>query len=481
MSRAEKNPAQPGRAAAPPFSRRFPGYSGATICALLLFSSPAGAQWDPDQFLVTRSVSGQFVVHAPRALESLALGQQAATPTNMVRLDPALLPVSCERIKQLLYREMGATAPWQSKIFIVLYASREPEPAPAIISERFRNGWRYRVELPNELPRAAYVRALLQVLLLEMANRTAQERSAEIPTWLIEGFTRQLLASSDLEIILQPPGTGGRGLRFTPTFVDARKDNPLLATHSEITGRVPLTFEQLSWPAPGQLRGEPGEYYSGSAHLFVSRLLRLENGRACLRTMIETLPAYYNWQFAFLHAFSRWFQRPLDVEKWWTLTVVHFSDRDLAQTWPMAESWEKLDQGLRAAIEIRSNTNDLPLRSEIPLQTVIAEWPPVQQDQVLQAKLRELDLLRVRVADDLVGLVDEYRLAIQRYLADKDRTGLIPFRKKAIRQHAARSTIETLNRLDARRAAIARAKPPLEVPKSGANQGAGPRVVKAPG
>jgi len=48
----------------------------------------------------------------------------------------------------------------------------------------------------------------------------------------------------------------------------------------------------------------------------------LENGRACLREMLAQLPAFYNWQFAFLKGFQPWFQRPLDVEKWWALTVV---------------------------------------------------------------------------------------------------------------------------------------------------------------
>jgi len=39
---------------------------------------------------------------------------------------------------------------------------------------------------------------------------------------------------------------------------------------------------------------------------------------------------YYNWQFAFLQAFSATFQQPLDVEKWWSLQLLHFTGRG----WP---------------------------------------------------------------------------------------------------------------------------------------------------
>jgi len=40
----------------------------------------------------------------------------------------------------------------------------------------------------------------------------------------------------------------------------------------------------------------------------LDELLRLENGRACLREMLAQLPAFYNWQFAFLKGFSPGFK-----------------------------------------------------------------------------------------------------------------------------------------------------------------------------
>ena len=94
-----------------------------------------------------------------------------------------------------------------------------------------------------------------------------------------------------------------------------------------------MTFEELSWPTAANSTGAAGEFYGDSAQLFVDELLSLPDGRACLRAMVAELPRY-NWQFAFLHAFGAYFQRPLDVEKWWALQVVQFTGHDLGQTWP---------------------------------------------------------------------------------------------------------------------------------------------------
>ena len=85
--------------------------------------------------------------------------------------------VSCERIKQALMRELGATAPWRGTVYLVLYPARAPGDTITITSERFKGGWQYRVDFPDVVERSRYVRAIVQVLLLEVANRTAQEHA----------------------------------------------------------------------------------------------------------------------------------------------------------------------------------------------------------------------------------------------------------------------------------------------------------------
>ena len=157
--------------------------------------------------------------------------------------------------------------------------------------------------------------------------------------------------------------------------------------------------------------------------------------------MLAELPQRYNWQFAFLSAFHSYFLRPVDVEKWWALQVVHFTSRDTsAQTWPFEESWQKLDQTLHAAVEIHTGTNDLPLSTTVTLQKVIREWDHARQLQALQAKVRELELLQARLAREFGPLVDNYRQALQNYLQRQD---------KSEKKELSRAGEEILNRLDA--------------------------------
>ena len=188
-----------------------------------------------------------------------------------------------------------------------------------------------------------------------------------------------------------------------------------------------MTFEALSWPTEQDLADDAGgQAYRGSAQLFVGELLRFPDGRACLQTMLARLPQHYNWQFAFLEAFHTHFERPLDVEKWWALSLAQAGGRRVAQAWPLAESWQKLDQAVHAAVQVRTRANELPLRAEISLQTMIREWDPIRQTQALNNTLRELGLLRLRIAQEYGGLVQDYRQAIEAYLQQRDRGAVQP-------------------------------------------------------
>ena len=201
--------------------------------------------------------------------------------------------------------------------------------------------------------------------------------------------------------------------------------------------------------------GEAGLMYRTSAQIFLHELLGLKEGRACLRVMLSELPNYFNWQLAFLKAFRAHFQRPVEVEKWWALQVVHFSTRDaLAQTWPFEESSQKLDQTLHASVELHTGTNQLPLTAEVPLQQVLREWDRPRQAETLQLKMRELQLLRVRVSDEFVPLADKYRQLLENYLQHQQKPGIHPFRRRAHAERLAAETVQALDQLDALRAAV---------------------------
>jgi hypothetical protein len=421
----------------------------------------AGAQPAGSDLISARSHSGQFVVYANRSSAPPAPAVGLATNQDFVRLEPTLATVSCERIKLALMRELGATAPWRGAVYLVLHPARSPDDTITITSERFKGVWQYRIDFPDVVERSRYMRVIVQVLLLEEANRTAQERLAEIPLWLVEGLAQLLPASSEVELILSPPRANANGLNFSATTVNARKETLRQQARKRLRGRPPLTFENLSWPSEDPLSGEVDDLYRGSAQLFVGELLRLPNGRGCLQAMLAQLPQHYNWQFAFLSAFSAFFERPLDVEKWWALSVAQVTGRDIAPPWTLEESWQKLTQTIHAAVQVRFGTNELPLHADITLQTVIREWDAVRQAQALNHTLRELALLRLRLAQEFVGLVQDYYQAIETYLQQRDHTGSFLSAKNAGRRRAVEAAIQQLDALDARREALRPGQKPV--------------------
>jgi hypothetical protein len=97
------------------------------------------------------------------------------------------------------------------------------------------------------------------------------------------------------------------------------------------------------------------------------------------------------------------------------------------------------------------------------LQSVIRDWDQAQQTDALRGKLRELELLRLRVAPTMVPLVDEYRDALETYLRDRNHTSLIPFRGKAVAKRAGEDAIQRLDALDAERLGL---RPATEAPES---------------
>ena len=64
-----------------------------------------GQSFAPDKNF-TRSISGQFIVFGETQFSSLAGSPKVAADTNFVRLQPALLAVSAERIKDTLGRRL---------------------------------------------------------------------------------------------------------------------------------------------------------------------------------------------------------------------------------------------------------------------------------------------------------------------------------------------------------------------------------------
>ena len=428
------------------------------VCAIIgtgLWCGPARAQTFPPDKKNTRSISGQFIVIGPAQFSPLASQPRIAADTNLVRLDPALLVISAERIREMLWRKLEIKGPWRGQVYLLLHPARALDENVTITASRAASGWSYRVELPDVLSPTRFARALTGVLLLEFANRDAATRSAEVPAWLTDGLSQQWLAAGSPEFLLSSPDKAVNGLPVTRLQKTQRGVDPLAGARPVLKNHPALTFDELSWPTGTQLDGDDDGVYRASAQLFVSEMLRLKNGPAHLRAMLASLPQFYNWQVAFQSAFREDFPRPLDLEKWWALAVVNFAARDPGPGWTLAVSRTKLDEILRVPVALRTTADSLPEHTEISLQAIIRNLEPARQAAILQTKLRDLELAQLRIARPYAVVTAEYRRALGSYLGGQPAQTWATRLYRSLRDPSAASTIKKLDALDARRRNIA--------------------------
>ncbi len=400
------------------------------------------------------SSSGQFVVTATPEVSSLGPILETDTNVDIVRLEPALLAVSADRVRESLLQKIGVdpSAPWGGKIFLALHPAQSLDENIQIFSSRFDNGWNYNVLLPDTLPRDRLARALTGVLLLEYANRYATDRSAEVPAWLIQGLTQELLDGNFKQLILSTPDQAVNGMPMNVENTTDHGMDSLAHARTVFHDYSILTFTQLSWPTDDQLYGNDGGAYDASAQLFVDDLLGLRNGPEKMRTMLQLLPRYYNWQTAFWSAYHENFTTALEVEKWWALQSIVFDSRSPGPQWNAPTSQEKLDEILSVAVDYRRNTNSLPVREEISLQGVIKNLDFTHQVEILQIKLRDLELAQLRMAPALAVLTAEYRNVLAEYLGQPlPAHGSRQLNKHAPAKISARDALSMLNSLDVRR------------------------------
>ena len=433
--------------------RRFNGLP-VLLSAAVFFPAVARPQIPLPDAMMTHSITGQFVVVASNPDLSAATPPLAVTNAEYVRLQPALLAVTAERVRQPLWRGLGLDpmSQWRGRIYLALHPAASLDENVAIISTRFAGVWNYRVELPDVLSRTRLTRALTGVVLLELANRdNAGDRSAELPAWLTEGFARQLF-SENLEMIMVPPDRLVNGLPESRMTVVERGVDALATARPILQDHPALTFDQLNWPSGAQLNGDDGGVYRASAQLFVNQLLGLDHGAEHLRAMLQMLPRCYNWQTAFRSAFAEDFPRPIDLEKWWALQTASFAASDAGPLWTPAASRDRLHEVLSVPVEMRSAPTNLPAYAVVSLQAVIRNFDFNRQTAILQTKLRDLQLAGWRMAPQFAGLTDAYHRALANYLGG--RKGVAPSKKKVA------AALKQLDALDARRRAMETANQP---------------------
>ena len=299
----------------------------------------------------------------------------------------------------------------------------------------------------------------------------------------LERATEHLLASAEAGLILQPdtispqkvglgPGANAIALwRQGGLMNQGIKRDPLFLVRRRLSANAPLTFTQLSLPGPEHLGGPGWEIYQSSSQLLLQRLLSLKDGRAKIRMMLGRLPYYLNWQTAFLKAYEQDFPSLLAAEKWWAVNLANFTRRDQWQAWPHHVSLEKLDQILRYPAQARGDTNELPARSEMSLQSVIRDLDFGRQRLFLNKTVNQLEALRSRVSTQLIPLLDQYHHVLDAYLQARGQDG---FALEHRGQHTVslkllvQDVIGRLNALEQQRDELRKAGEPIPRISSGA-------------
>jgi hypothetical protein len=322
------------------------------------------------------------------------------------------------------------------------------EQGPQLTGIYRPSGWNYELELPKSVSQEILVRAMVQTLLLEIANRQAGPQSAEVPLWLVEGMSAHLQANNLPTFILQP------GQRWSAGIVWNRGS---AIVPEELRHQAALTFQQLSWPQPADLAAEGLPLYRTCARLFLEELLRFADGRACLRSMLAESARHLNWQTAFLSGFRSHFGQLLDVEKWWALSYVDFAGGGVTPSWSEADCWKALKNSLDVPVEVYLDTNHLPAAAQLTLQEAIQQWPAADAARAVQGAMGSLRFLAARATPEMRLLAALYVKTLAGYLNESQAAGRDPMLGKHAPSRLARIKVDVIKQLDAldkRRAAL---------------------------
>src|SRR6266487_5463144 len=209
----------------------------------------------PDRGVRTvNSSSGQFVVRGP-AVAQLSTDSRFADST-LIELDPNRLAVTCERIKQALLRELTMADLWRGRVYLEINSAMSTNQAPIIFAKPYLDGWQYQVELARSIEKPKLVSGLVQVLLMEIANRNAGLRSAEIPLWLSEGLAQVLVHGSEVDLVVPHPQRNFNLVNLSWQARQAARRDPLGEARERLQTHAALSFAKLSDGLPNSAAEE---------------------------------------------------------------------------------------------------------------------------------------------------------------------------------------------------------------------------------
>jgi hypothetical protein len=375
-----------------------------SFLALLLLLSAGQVSAALPEPITVRSHSGQFTVYGLPSSKPL-LNLTPTSGVTYVRLDPTVLAISSENIKHALLDALQLTDRWQGRVAMSLRPVTEDDEEIVIASVRYTDGWQFRMRVPEQVNRARLMKAMVEVLLLEIAQRNAGERRLELPPWLAPGLAAHLTANEPTPLIVE---------QESRTNYRRRMPDALKQTRETLRQHGGLSLDQLNWP---DHRTDLAAY-EASAHFFVRELLR-KGGGISLGDLLSRLRDHLNWHTAFLKTYN--FRSLRDADKWWTLNVVQFAGRESLVTWSLSEVGAQLGAILNTPIQVRLKPDELPITTDVLLQQVLQEWDWSRQSPLLRQKVIRLEALRYRAPAPLAEVIDGYRQALSDYTARRER------------------------------------------------------------
>ncbi len=416
------------------------------------------------QGVTVHSRSGQFVVHSPTpTVPSLARVEVQDTNATFT-LYPDPLAVSCERIKTAVLAELGLQDRWRGKVHVTIDPRARAEPFPVAAARRFGDGWHYSLRLPREIEGLALIRGVTHAVLLDVANRHPGPHLPEVPIWLVEALTGQVLSRVGPDPLARPNPVAAKYGHTLGQLVATLSERGLADEDRKVLDRIRarglLTFEELSLPTPDRLTGEALEHYRACCQVFFVALRNLPQGRVLLAAFLARLPHYLNWQTAFLDAYQAVFPRLLDIEKWWALAARRLGAAGVGEHLAPGLGVAWLEDLVLVPVQTRAAPDQPPQRQTLTLQQVIREWEYPRQRALLSTRVLLLRRLAPSLSAEVRALAEGYAATLESYLNGRTRVltqpalrGQVP----VLLAHLVNSTATRLDTLDDRRKAL---KPP---------------------
>ncbi|MCS1410114.1 MAG: hypothetical protein M2R45_03303 [Verrucomicrobia subdivision 3 bacterium] len=405
-------------------------------------------------YRTVESRSGQFLVRWLEQFRVPPFLREDEKAADIIVLNPELLTVSTERIKEGLLQQLGVSDHWRGKIRFQFGAGKSNPDRFFVESTRFSNGWSYQVTISPKIRREVWLRGCVAVLLLEMANRLAGDQSAEVPVWLIDGITMELRQSALID--LSPSHTdrlliGGSNPGLGLVVPTQRHQDPLIATRAYLAQNVPVSATELFLPTVEHLQGSKQQVFVLSAHFFFRQLTSLRAGKASLIQFISSLSSHLNWQQAFFPSFNQHFERMLDLEKWWSVALTDLTHLTPISSWPLAKSMAYLQRILTPAALVGQRRDTIAKHTTFSLQEVISQWDYADQKPTLEQVMNRLRVLGIYADQRLSIIILEYQKILSDYIAKRDKAGYEPSRRGQVRLRPdllIRTAQRKLDRLD---------------------------------